>query len=300
MPLPAPPKALRPWIRAGTTIGRRWRAERHSRSAAALAFYSLFSLVPILVLASSLAALVIGRDRAEKTVGQAAETLFDEHSSDYLRQLLDAQPTPAFAGISSILSAIVIVYIASKVVRELRLALDTIFGRPKPSGRRQKVIGAFAAQGVPMLLVLATGLVVAVSAVIDSTWRVLARQLDQLVPIGWWFWEMLHQVLSFGLMTLLFVLVLKWLPSKPPGWRPAAVGAGVTVVLLAVLKQLVQFYFSLSGAATAYGAAVTLVVILLWIFFTVQLFFLGAETAAYLQRRHQSDDDPPDQDPPGN
>lgn len=285
---PAPPKAIKPVTRAVTVIGRRWRAERHSRSAAALAFYSLFSLVPILLLASTLASFVVGRDRAERTVGQAAETLFDEQTSNYLRQILDAQPTPAFAGISSVLSAIVILYIASKVVRELRLVLDTIFGRPKPSGRREKVLSAFAARAVPMLLVLAAGLVVAVSAVIDGTWRVLSRHLDELVPIGWWFWETLHHVLSFGLMTLLFMLVLKWLPAKPPGWRAAALGAGVTVVLLAVLKQLVQLYFSLAGVVTVYGAAVTLVVVLLWIFFTVQLFFLGAETAAYLQRQHRA------------
>ena len=271
-------------LRAIVAIGRRWHSERHSRSAAALAFYSLFSLVPILVLASSLAAFFVGRDRAEVTVGQAAEALFDERSGTYIQQLLENQPPPAFASVSSVIGIMIILYIASKVVRELRLVLDSIFGPAEPSGRKEKMLTALAARVVPMLLVLASGLLLALSAVIDSTWQLIATQADEILPAGRWFLETLHHGLSLVLMVLLFSMVLKWLPSKPPRWLPALLGSCVSVLVLALLKQAILFYFTLSGVTTAYGAAVTLVVILLWIFFTVQAFFFGSEVAAYLDQ----------------
>lgn len=287
------PATCRTLVRAIVAIGRRWHSERHTRSAAALAFYSLFSLVPILMLASSLAGFFIGRDRAEDTVGQAAEVLFDERSSNYLRQLLQAQPSLAFASVSSVIGILVILYIASKVVRELRLVLDGIFGQAEPSGRKEKFLGAMATRLIPMLLVLASGVVLTLSALIDSTWQIIITHVRDVLPVGHLLLDPLHQVLSLTLTVLLFSLVMKWLPAKPPRWVPTLLGAGVTVLALALMKQAVQFYFSLSGVTTAYGAAVTLVVILLWIFFTVQAFFFGAEVAAHMDRK-RSNGTPPD------
>src|SRR5690606_19790766 len=98
-------------------------------------------------------------------------------------------------------------------------------------------------------------------------------------------WKWLQPVISVAVMILLFALILRWLPSTPPHFVNALAGAVVAGGLLAALRGGIAYYFSQSSVTTAYGAAVTLVVVLVWIYFTIQIFFFGAETAATLERR---------------
>lgn len=266
-------------------IGKRWWVHSHSRSAAALAFYSLFSMVPILVIVTGLAAAFIGRDRAEEEVGQAAEILFDERSGSYLRELLNARADVTFTGVSSVIGFFILMFSASKVVVELRDSLGLVFGRKSREGRHGVVIDLVLGQLVPLMLVVSLGAVLVISAMAAAVLQVIASHVGEYLPDNWQLWTWGQRVIPLAFETLLFAAILRWLPSNPPGFRAALVGAVVTCVLLAMLRSLIGFYFTQSSVTTAYGAAVTLVVVLLWIYFTIQIFFLGAETAGFIERK---------------
>jgi membrane protein len=270
-------------------VGKRWWRHSHSRSAAALAFYSLFSMVPILVIVTGLASAFIGEDRAVEGVGQAAKELFDDNSGTYLRDLLSARPDDAFKGISSVIGFIVLFYTASRVVVELRETLMVVFGRKVTEGRHAVIIDWIKDQMIPILLLLALGIVLVVSAMAAAALQVIAVHLSDYLPQNFVFWGWMQKVVPLVIETLLFALILRWLPAKPPRFPEALIGAVVTCGLLLVLRSLIGFYFSQSSVTTAYGAAVTLVVVLLWIYFTIQIFFIGAETSAYFARKKADD-----------
>ncbi len=280
--------------RALLESGKAWWRRNHGRSAAALAFFSLFSMVPILMITTGLASMLIGGEQARLEVRQTAELFFDQGASGYLEELLKEQPTPTFTGVSSVLSFFVLLFAASKVVAEMRNVLNEIFGVRPREGRRATIIALVLGRLVPILLVVSLGGVMAVSAMADAVLRPAALYLDGYVPLNLRLWEIMQRILSVGLMVLLFALIIRWLPASPPPFKEAAVGGVLAAVLIVILKSLIGIYFEQSSVITAYGAAVTLVVILLWIYFTIQIFFLGAELTAYLGRLRRGEvDNPP-------
>ncbi len=278
-----------PWIaglwHAIVEIGKRWWNHNHSRSAAALAFYSLFSMVPMLVVSTAMAATMIGSDKARDELEQASGVFLDDGSSDYLVLLLEAQSDRVVTGWASLVGFTVLLFLASKVVVELREVLDLIFGKRHRKGRRGMVIGLVLGRAIPLLLVIALGGVLALSAIVGAVLHLVAERIDPYIPSGLGVWSILQQGVALVVVTLLFALILRWLPAKPPGFRPALGGALLACILLAVLRGLIGLYFERAGVTSFYGAAVTLVVLLLWIYFTIQIFFIGAEAAGYLDRR---------------
>jgi membrane protein len=271
--------------RAVFEIGRQWWGHSHSRSAAALAFFSLFSLVPILVVSTALAGLLIGAEGARDAVEQASEWFLDDDSTRYLLRLLEEQSDPAITGWASAVSFLTLLFLASHVVVQLREVLNVIFGKPKREGRRGMMIGVALGRGVPLLLILAMGMVLALSSMAGAVLQLIADRVEPFIPEGLGIWNLIQQAVSLAVVALLFAAVLRWLPAKPPAFRPALGGALVSCVLLALLRGLIGIYFQNAGVTSFYGAAVALVVVLLWIYFTIQIFFAGAETAAYLDRR---------------
>jgi membrane protein len=266
-------------------IGKRWWRHGHSRAAAAIAFYSLFSMVPILVIATGLASTFIGKELAEEGISQAAELLFDERSGDYLTELLSARPDQAFTGISSIVGFLILLFTASKMVVEVRESLGIIFGYRAREGRHGMIIDLVMGQVIPLLLVFALGAVLVISALAAAVLKVVAVHLTEYLPANWALWEWGQRLVPLLMEALLFAAILKWLPPSPPRFSSALTGAVVTCILLVMLRSLISFYFNQSSVTTAYGAAVTLVVVLLWIYFTIQIFFIGAETAGFIERK---------------
>lgn len=275
-------------------VGKRWWNHNHSRSAAALAFYSLFSMIPILLIVTRLAAAFIGKDMAEEGVEQGVEMFFDENASKYLQDLVLARPSETFTGISSVIGFFVLLFTASKVVVELRDVLTVVFGKKAWEGRKGFIIHLVLSQVVPLLLVLALGAVLAMSAFAGAALQLISTHLNGFLPVDLQLWEWAQRVIPLIFSILLFTLILRWLPPRPPKIVDSMIGAAVACVLLSALRSLIAFYFGHSSVATGYGAAVTLVVILLWIYFTIQIFFIGAETAAYLDRKRRGETGQPE------
>ena len=241
-------------------------------------------MVPILVIATQLAASVVGREWAEEGVGSAAEMVFDRDSADYLRELLESQPGAAFTGISSGIGFFVLLFAASKVVVELRQVLTTVFGKRQREGKKGFVIGLLVGRLVPVCLVMGLGFVLALSALASAALQILTTRVNGWLPLNLELWAWIQRLVPLFSVTLLFALILRWLPPRPPAFKDSLAGGLLACGLLAILRRGIEFYFGQSSIGTAYGAAVTLVVVLLWIYFTIQIFFIGAETTAYLGR----------------
>lgn len=272
------------FLRAGGEIAKRWFLHDHSRSAAALAFYSIFSLVPLLVILTHLAGILVGADAAQAEISSASGMFLDEKSAAYVLELVDQQGAPGWTGWMSLVAFGVLLFTASKVVVELREVLSLIFGVRIREGRRGRLVNQFLKRAVPLLLILSLGFVIAISATLGAffhffTERIYGRYSDLAA------WKMIERVGSGLALTLIFTLVLRLLPSTPPSFRAAAGGAIVASLLLAGLRSIINLYFQNTGLTSVYGAAVTLVVVLIWVYFSVQIFFMGAEVAGYLQRR---------------
>lgn len=272
-------------------IGARWWSHKHSRSSAALAFYSLFSMIPILLVVTQAATAVIGHERALHGVRKGVGFFFDDKTSIYLESLMSAQPTHVFAGVSSIIGFIVLLSTASKVVVELRGVLTVVFGEKTRDGRRGFIIDMILSQVIPILLVFAAGAVLAVWAIASAALKMMSAHLGEYVPYSFQLWEWAQRLVPLIASSVLFAMILRWLPSRPPVMIDAFAGACVACLLLAVLRSGISIYFGHSSVITTYGAAVTLVVVLLWIYFTIQIFFFGAETSAYLDRLRQKRND---------
>lgn len=266
-------------------IVRRWFAHGHSRSSAAIAFFSLFSLVPLIAITTQLAAVLIGAEAAKAELGEASVLFFDKETSEYLFTLVDQQSPGKGSGWLSVLAPLMLVYTASKVVVEMRGVLSVIFGVRESTGRRGAIVGFLLNRGVPMLLVLSLGLLIVVSALAGTILHGFAESFSSTFQTRLESWQWVEQAGSFVIITLAFSAVLRWLPPVPPPYRAALVGAIVTSLLLALLRQAIAMYFMKAGSLSVYGAAVALVVMLLSIYFCVQIFFFGAETAACVQRR---------------
>jgi len=264
---------------------RCWWAHDLARSAAAVAFYCLFSMVPILMVATSLAAAFIGHARAQDELGYAARVMFNEPAREYLLELVRERPSPAFTGVSSIFGVMVLLFVASKAVVELREALSLVFGVREYEGRRGIIVGAVSGRLIAIFLVFALGGVLALSALVEGVVRLVVAQLGSVIPINVVLLDLGQNGLSLVFVVLVFALILRWLPPRPPRFRDAMIGAVVAGVLFVGTKSLVAVYLEKSTMAGVYGAAFTLVVILLWLYFTIQMFFVGAETAAYLSRK---------------
>lgn len=273
------------FVRVVVDIGKRWFRHDHSRSAAALAFYSLFSLVPLLLISLKIAGGLVGVEAARAEIGLASGMFFDQGSADYLLGLVENHGIPEGSGWASLVGFAVLIFTASKVVVELREVLSVIFGAPPPrKGRRGWLVTQFLKRGVPVLLILSLGFLIALSALLGALFHLFTERYSGGSP-DLMIWKRFGQIGPLVLLALSFVFVLRWLPPSPPCFRAAAVGATIACLLLAALRNLMISYFENAGVTSLYGAAVTLVAVLLWIYFSVQIFFIGAETASYFQRK---------------
>ena len=277
-------------------IGATWRLLRDAASAwvddyaasmgAALAFYTLFSLAPLLLIVISVAGLVFGEQAARGAILGQLSGLVGVQSAATIELLLASLNRPAAGIIGTLVGVVTLLVGATTVFGELQDALDRIWRAPKRTGN-----GLWALLRTRLLslgLVLGIGFLLLVSLVLSAG---LAALDKWSAP---WFggWEVLAQVINFGLSFVLvaavFAMIYKWMPRQRVGWSDVAVGAAATALLFTIGKTLIGLYIGRSGVATPFGAAGSLVVLLLWVYYSAQIFLLGAELTWVYTRRHGS------------
>ena len=275
---------LRETVALAKEAFRGWVDDEAASMGAALAFYTLFSMAPLLLLVISVAGLVIGTDTARALVFDQITTLVGSNGADAIQAVLRAADDPARGTLAAIASLFTLVLGATTVFAELRRDLDKIWKQPKPKASGLwKLIGA---RVWSFGLVLTIGFLLMVSLALSAIVTAFGSFVASGLPGSGFILRALEFLVSFLVITGLFAMIYKILPSVRLAWNDVWVGAAVTSLLFWIGKYLIGLYIARSAVASPFGAAGTLVVVIVWVYYSAQIFFLGAEfTRAFALRR---------------
>lgn len=265
-------------------IVNRWLEHQAFQLAAATSYYTLFSLAPLLVIAISIAGLIFGQEAAQNQIVSSLGGLVGEESGRAIQDMIqNASNRPQTGVFSTIVGFIILLFGAGGVVGQLQSALNTIWGVAPKAGQG---IWAFVRQRfISFAMVLGVGFLLLVSLVISALLAGLTQLMGQLFGEEALLAHLLDILVSFLIVTLLFAMIYKFLPDARIQWRDVWIGAALTSVLFTVGKTLIGLYLGSSGVTSIYGAAGSLITVLLWVYYASLIFFLGAEfTQAYASR----------------
>ena len=243
---------------------------------AAISYYTVFSIAPLLIIVIAVAGLVWGRDAVQGEIVGQLSGLIGADGASGVQALIANANQPAKGLVATIISVVVLVIGATTVFAELQSALDRIWDVPAT----KKAAGIWATLRARLLslgFILGLGFLLAVSLVFSAGTAALGSWAQGLFP-GWdSVMLVINFVISLGLATLLFGLIFKLMPQARVAWRDVWVGAAVTAVLFEIGKTLIGLYIGKSSVTSSFAAAGSLVVLLIWVYYSAQIFLLGAE-----------------------
>ena len=260
----------------------KWSTDNGARLAAALAFYTLFSLAPLLIVAMAVAGAFLGREAVRGELMSQMAGLVGRDGAAAIEDLIAHATTAGESLVASIIGFLVLLFGASNVVGELKASLNAIWGVPVPD---TQVFGLVRERLVSFALVLSIGFVLLVSLMINAGLAAASRYLHGDVVTTLWLG--FNVVVTLGVETVLFAMMFKILPDTAVRWTDVWFGALCTAVLFELGKLLVGLYLGQAGLASAYGAAGSLVVVLVWVYYSAQILFFGAELTQVVARRRR-------------
>lgn len=257
-----------------------WSEDKASRLAAALAYYTTFSLAPLLVLIISLLGLLGYRNLAESQIMAQVEGLVGPEGRDLIATMIETTSLQTSAGVvASIISLVTLLFGALGVFGQLQDALNTIWEvAPRPSENFWATVKSLITKRLlSFSMILVVGFLLLVSLVLSSALAAVTDMLGNVLPLPPFVLQGLDFLLSFAVITVLFALIYKVFPDAEAAWKDVLVGAAVTSLLFTIGKFLIGLYLGRSDVSSAFGAAGSLVILLLWIYYSAQVVFLGAE-----------------------
>ena len=273
------------WAILSATVGD-WYEDRAPRLGAALAYYTVFALAPTIVLVIAVAALVLGHEAAQGEILRQIEGLVGEQGAKAVESMIKTARDPGASSKAIGLGLVTLIFGLWGVFGELQDALNTIWGVTPKAGRG--VLDMIRQRFWSFALVVGTGFLLLVSLAISTWISILTKYFWYLLPLPGPALEAVNVVVSFGVITVLFALTFKLLPDVDIAWRDVWLGAAVTALLFTVGKLVIGLYLGKSGVATAFGAAGSLVVILVWVYYSAQILYFGAEFTKVWTRRRGS------------
>jgi membrane protein len=264
---------LRAWTLGRATI-LRFIADEALSHGAAIAYYAVFSLAPVLVIVIALAGLVFGRDAAQDAIFQQFSGLMGPESADLLQQMILSAAGKTAGIIASLVGAVTLIVTASGVFGEMQSAMNGIW-KATPEGASLSVF--LRARLTSLGLVFALGFLLIVSLGLSALTSAASDYLKEILPALPIILGVLDIVFSLTLLTVVIGAIYKFLPDTPVQWRDVGIGALLTAIMLSIGKFVIGLYIGSSAVASSYGAASALVIILLWIYYCAQIFLLGAE-----------------------
>ncbi len=252
-----------------------WIDHRASSKGAALAFYTLFSMAPILILAIAAAGYLFGDKAAEGEIIAQVEGLVGRNGAQAIQALLAGARDPSSGLAATLVASVLLLVGATSVFVELKGSLDELWGVQPPKGLAVVVFLRTYLHSFGLVLVLAFLLLV--SLVLSAALAVLERYAGGIWSSSYGVLEFLASLISFGAIACLFAVIYKFLPDAPLSWRDVWIGAAFTAGMFSLGKYVIGLYLGSSGVASSFGAAGSLVALLLWVYYSAQIFFLGAE-----------------------
>ncbi|MDM4768995.1 YihY/virulence factor BrkB family protein [Solimonas sp. SE-A11] len=277
------------WLGALKDAASRWNEDRNATQAAALAFYSAFSLAPTLVIVIAVAGAVFGREAAEGRLYAEIASLMGRDGASIIQTMVANAWKADSTGSVALASMGAIIVGASATFAQLRAALNQVWNiRPPDTPLLADLLALLKTRLLSFGLVMGMGFLLLVLLVMDAA---LGFALDLVWgerEKSYWLLNLLRTVVALALMSLAFAALIRELPDGQPRWRDVLRGALVAALMFSFGKHLFGLYLARAGTADTFGAAGSLAVILMWLYFSAAVFLFGAQVAAALGRAEQS------------
>jgi membrane protein len=241
---------------------------------AAISYYTVTSLGPVLVIVVAVAGLAYGHEAAQGAIVEQLSGLMGQQSAELLQTALKSAAGISSGVLAGAIGLMVLLITASGVFLEMQTALNVIWGI-KPTG--DPVTRLVRARVESLGLVAALGFLLLVSLIISAGLHVVSDYIDPAIPFGATILQIINVVVSLALIAVMFAGIYKVLPDRPIAWRDVGHAAIVTAVMFSLGKYLISLYIGSSAIATSYGAAASVIILLLWVYYSAQIFLLGAE-----------------------
>lgn len=267
-----------PVVRAAWELGyetvNEWINDRASRKGAALAFYTVFSLAPILILSIAIAGMFFGKEAASGEIYFQVRGLLGADAAKAVEAMIQNASQPGAGLIATVIGMVTLFLGATTALAELKDGLDQIWHAPP-----EKTRGFWYFMRKRMLsvgMILSLGFLLLVSLVLSAVVSALARRWGPADATATLI-QGVNFLFSFVMVTLLFAMIYKILPAVHIAWRDVIVGSVITALLFSVGKMAIGIYLGNSAVASTYGAAGSVILVLIWVYYSAQIFLLGAE-----------------------
>jgi membrane protein len=256
-----------------------WKEDKASRLAAALAYYTIFSLGPLLIIVIAVTGLFWQKEAVQTQVMNQVQGLVGPQGATFISDLLTSASSPTRGIIATILGVITLIFGALGVFNELHNALNTIWGveEKETKGFLQSIKKIIFNRLLSFAMILGIGFLLLVSLVISAGLSAVQETIGNAFPLSEFVLQLINLVISIGVITILFALIYKYLPDAEIAWRDVWLGTFVTAILFSLGKLLIGLYLGNSAIASSFGAAGSLVLLLVWIYYSAQILFFGAE-----------------------
>jgi len=263
-----------------------WSDDYAPSMGAAIAYYTVFSLAPLLLIVIAVAGAVFGRDAVQGEIVAQLQGLIGHDGALAIQGLIKSASKPADGLLAGAISLVVLIVGATTVFGELQSALDRIW--QVPQGTKSGLLSTLKARLLSFGLILGLAFLLMVSLVVSAAVAVVGRLAGDFVP-GWEIaLQLLNLCISLGITTVLFAMIYKLMPQARIAWKDVWVGAVVTAVLFNVGKLLISLYVGKTSVASSYAAAGSVIVLLVWVYYSAQIFLLGAEFTWVFANEHGS------------
>lgn len=256
--------------------GSEFMADNALSRGAAIAYYTIFSLGPVLLIVVAMIGLFLGRKAAQGQIVGELSGMMGQQSADAIQSMIASADKTGASTWATVIGVVTLLVTASGVFSEMQASLNTIW-KADPSKHHGTVSRMVRARAAGLGLVMALGFLLLVSFVISAGLSAAARYAEGYLPGGHLLFQLVNLAVSYALISAMFAAIYKVLPDKDVRWRDVGIGALATAALFTLGKFLISLYIGTTGAASSYGAAGALIVILLWIYYSAQIFLLGAE-----------------------
>lgn len=264
-----------------------WKDDHASRLAAALAYYTIFSLAPLLIIAIAVAGLLWQKDVVQQAVLNQIGGLVGAQGQTFVSGLLSSAAHPAQGIIATVIGIITLLFGALGVFNALHDSLNVIWDveSEKVTGLWNSIRKLLIERFLSFAMILGIGFLLLVSLIISAALTAMGTWIGGLFPSQATILQIINLVVSVGFVTVLFALIFKLLPDVEIAWKDVWIGAFVTALLFTIGKTLIGLYLGSSAVVTTFGAAGSLVLLLLWLYYSAQILFFGAEfTQVYANR----------------
>ncbi len=271
--------AIKRILRVAKDAGRGWSQHKAPRMGAALAYYTAFSIGPLLLIAIAIAGLVFGREAAAGEVFNTLQGLIGSSGASVVQKAIEGASKQGATIWASILGVITLLIGASGVFAELHQALNDVWSVQL---EKKGIWTTLRKRFFSLTMVLGVGFLLLVSLLLTTALGVVGRWLSHTLPGGEALWQVINFAISLGIVSLLFALLFKYVPDIKIGWREVLYAGVLTSLLFTIGKTLLGLYIGKGKVGSAYGAAGSLIVLLLWVYYSAQILYFGAELSRAL------------------